>query len=158
MANSIVHTQVSDCMTQFVITVGLYDNLARAWELMSVNDIRRLPVMHNKELVGIITQRDVLRVGPPAQAGSAAQLTQWAASLEQLIVSTAMSSDAIHVYPNDTLGHAAELMLEHKIGGLPVVDANGELVGLITESNIFRALVRRWHEDNITFSGARNIG
>ena len=58
------------------------------------------------------------------------------------------------MFDNDTIGHAAELMLEHKIGGMPVLDGKRALVGLVTESNVFRLLADQWRSDNLIFSGA----
>lgn len=154
MADPLVHTLVAECMTHFVLNVTPYDSLARAWELMMTNHIRRLPVIDEGRLVGIVTQTDILNAKPADPAHRLA-LADVARELDNLIVSTVMTKNPISIYDNDTVGHAAELMLEHKIGGLPVVDTEGNLVGLITESNLFRLLARRWREDNLIFSGAR---
>lgn len=154
MADPLVHTLVAECMTHFVLNVTPYDSLARAWELMMTNHIRRLPVIDEGRLVGIVTQTDILNAKPADPAHRLA-LAEVARELDNLIVSTVMTKNPISIYDNDTVGHAAELMLEHKIGGLPVIDTEGNLVGLITESNLFRLLARRWREDNLIFSGAR---
>jgi CBS domain-containing protein len=154
MADPLVHTLVAECMTHFVLNVTPYDSLARAWELMMTNHIRRLPVIDEGRLIGIVTQTDILNAKPADPAHRLA-LAEVARELDNLIVSTVMTKNPISIYDNDTVGHAAELMLEHKIGGLPVVDTEGNLVGLITESNLFRLLARRWREDNLIFSGAR---
>ena len=152
--NDLVHTLVKDCMIPFLITVSHYDTLARAYELMTLNQIRRLPVLDDKQLVGIITLSDLLAV-KPSDPARRVPLDEVAISLSRLVVSTGMSKDPICIFDYDTLGHAAELMLEHKIGGLPVVDAGRHVVGLITESNVFRLIAKRWHEDNLLLSGAR---
>jgi len=154
MAEALVHTLVSECMTHFVLSVSPYDSLSRAWEHMMTNSIRRLPVVDEGRLVGIITQTDILNA-KPADPDHRMALADVARELDTLIVSTAMTRNPISIYDNDTVGHAAELMLEHKIGGLPVIDAEGALVGLITESNLFRLLAKQWREDNLIFSGAR---
>lgn len=60
-------------------------------------------------------------------------------------------------YQTDTIGRAAEIMLENKIGGVPVVDVNNTMVGVITDSDIFRAIVRQWRDDNLIFSGASRL-
>lgn len=153
MAETLVHTLVNECMTHFVLSLGPYDSCARAWELMATEGIRRLPVVENDKLTGIVTQTDLLNAKPadPARRMSLAEVAE---ALGQMTVGTVMSADPIHVYDNDSVGHAAELMLEHKIGGLPVLDTSGALVGLLTESNIFKLLARRWREDNLIFSGA----
>lgn len=64
-----------------------------------------------------------------------------------------MTRKPINIYQNSTIGHAAELMLDNKIGGIPVLDANDKLTGLITESDISRLIVRRWRDENILTTG-----
>jgi CBS domain-containing protein len=141
-------------MSVFLITVGPNDTLARAYELMMVNGIRRLPVVEGDALVGIITLSDLLSV-KRSDPGHRMTLEETTEELSRLVVSTVMTRDPIRIYDNDTVGHAAELMLEHKVGGLPVVDADYQVIGLVTESNIFRLLAKRWREDNLIFSGGR---
>lgn len=155
MSDHTVHIPVRECMTPFVLTVEPYDTLAHAWELMRSNEIRRLPVVEYDELVGIVTERDILNARPADPARRMA-LKEIAGSLEQLTVTTVMSHKPVTVFESDTVGRVAELMLEHKIGGLPVVASNGRLQGLITESNLFRLIARRWREDNLIFSGAHD--
>ncbi|MCC6706000.1 MAG: CBS domain-containing protein [Gammaproteobacteria bacterium] len=152
MTQSIVHTLAKDCMTTTVITVSPYDTLARAYELMMANRIRRLPVLEGARLVGIITLSDLLEVkqSDPTHRHSLSDVAQ---ELGHLVVSTIMRPKPICIYDVDTLGHAAELMLENKIGGLPVIDASEHVVGVLTESNIFQLLAQRWRDDNLIFSG-----
>lgn len=152
MTQTLVHTLVNDCMTATVITVSPYDTLARAYELMTANRIRRLPVLEGERLVGIITLSDVLEV-KSSDPGHRHSLNEIAQELARLVVSTVMHAKPVCIYANDTVGHAAELMLEHKIGGLPVIDANERVVGVLTESNLFQLLAQRWRDDNLIFSG-----
>ena len=154
MTQALVHTLVKDCMTPSPLTVTPYDTLARAYELMMTERIRRLPVLDGERLAGIITLSDLLALRQP-DPGHRKSLAQVAQELDRLVVSTAMQRDPICVHDNDSIGHAAELMLEHKIGGLPVLDAEHKLVGVITESNLFRLLAEHWRTDNLIFSGAR---
>lgn len=153
MTQPLVHTLVKDCMTMEVITISPYDSLARAWELMTTRHIRRLPVLDGARLVGIITLSDLLELKHPDPTRRLT-LAEVAEQLGRLVVSAVLHGQAICIYDNDTVGHAAELMLEHKIGGLPVIDADRRLVGVITESNLFRMLARGWRDDNQIFSGA----
>lgn len=155
MTATLVHTLIRDCMTPFLITVTPFDSLAHAYEQMSANQIRRLPVVLDDELIGIITLSDVLEIKRPDPTHRLS-LAEVAEDLSGLVVSTVMAKDLITVYANDTVGRAAELMLEHKIGGLPVVETDGKLIGLVTESNLFRLMARQWREENMLFSGARS--
>ena len=152
MTQSLVHTLVKDCMTAMVITVSPYDTLARAYELMMTHRIRRLPVLDGERLVGIITLSDLLEV-KQSDPGHRLALSEVAHELARLVVSTVMRAKPVCVFDNDTVGRAAELLLEHKIGGLPVLDANQHLVGMLSESNLFQLLAQGWRDDNLIFSG-----
>jgi len=154
MGESLVHRAVADCMSTTLVTVGPYDSLAQAWEQMSRSGIRRLPVVENGELRGILTLTDLLALREPDPTHRRS-LAEVAAELDRLVVSTAMSRDPVCVYANDTVGRAAELMLEHKVGGLPVLDLQGRLCGVVTESDLFALMARQWRDDNLVFSGAR---
>jgi CBS domain-containing protein len=145
---SLVQELVSEVMNPYLVTVSAYDTLARAHELLVKNKIRRLPVVdNNKKLIGILTLKDVLEA-KPSDIKHTLYIDDIYKHLSQLAVTTAMTSKPITIYQTSTVGNAAELMLEHKIGGLPVLDAEGNLVGLITESDIFRLIVRMWREEN----------
>lgn len=148
MKDQIVHTPVADCMSACPITVDAYQSLAEAYELMRDKHIRRLPVISNKKLKGIITLKDILEAKQP-DVTHRLSLEEVIGTLSDIVVELAMSKEPVSVYRTDTLGHAAELMLENKIGGLPVIDIKGDLVGLITESDIFRKLAHAWREDNM---------
>lgn len=148
MMKSLVQELVSEVMNPYLVTVSAYDTLARAHELLVKNKIRRLPVVdNNKKLIGILTLKDVLEA-KPSDIKHTLYIDDIYKHLSQLAVTTAMTSKPITIYQTSTVGNAAELMLEHKIGGLPVLDAEGNLVGLITESDIFRLIVRMWREEN----------
>ena len=143
MQDSVVATQVVDCMTPFLVTLGKYDSVAEAYEKMTMNHIRRIPVMDHDRLIGIITLSDILRF-KPAEIGRFLSFKEMSDKLDKLIVELVMTPDPIVVFQSDPVGYAAELMLDNKIGGLPVLDASKKLVGLITESDIFRLLAKQW--------------
>lgn len=137
---------VRDWMTKEVITIGLKTPLPEAHKLMTDNNIRRLPVVDQEErLVGIITLGDV-RGAEPSQATS---LSIWELNylLATLEVKELMTRNPITIPPNSTIGEAARIMLENKVSGLPVVSDRGSVIGIITESDIFRMLVmHEWEE------------
>ncbi len=151
---SLVQESVSDIMNPYVVTVTPYVTLAAAYELLQKNKIRRLPVIDDsKKLIGIITLKDILEA-KPSDIKHSLSLEEAYRYLSTLTVSVAMKNKPVSIYQTSTIGHAAELMLDNKIGGLPVLDANEELVGLITESDIFRLIVKRWRDENYLNSGA----
>ncbi|MFL7839467.1 MAG: CBS and ACT domain-containing protein [Candidatus Promineifilaceae bacterium] len=122
-------------MSSPVITVPPDLPIMQALDIMKQNRIRRLPVMKNGKLVGIISEGDLLNASP----SDATSLSVWELNylLGKITVDEIMSKDVITVDENTPIEEAAYLMDENKIGGLPVV-ANGELVGLITETDLFR--------------------
>lgn len=149
---NIVHTMVSEVMTPYLITVDQYASLAEAHEKMKLNKIRRLPVTENGALIGIITERDILNA-KPSDIKHSLNEDEITMALSKIVVDVVMTKEPEVIYQTDTIGHAAEKMLEKQIGGLPVLDANNKLVGLITESDIFRAIAKRWRDDNVLHSG-----
>lgn len=129
---------VKDWMTRAPITITATTSLTEAWRLMQDNDIRRLPVVEHGKVVGIVTWGDIRE----ASASDATSLTVFELKylLDKLPADRFMTRHPITVTPTTTISRAAQLMLEHKIGGLPVVE-NGKLVGILTESDIFRMFV-----------------
>ncbi|HHV71835.1 MAG TPA: CBS domain-containing protein [Clostridia bacterium] len=122
-------------MTPNPITVDKDVNILDALKLMQDNQIRRLPVMDNGRLVGIVTDRDLREVSPsPASTLSIFELNYL---LSKTKIKDIMTKNVITISPDALIEEAASLMREHTIGGLPVVDDNGKLVGIITETNIF---------------------
>jgi CBS domain-containing protein len=132
-------TSVAEWMTTPVITVEPNTPLKTAHELMKQYAIRRLPVVRNGRLVGIVTIGDV-REAEPSDATS---LSIWELNYlwDQLTVEQIMSHKVITIKAEDSILEAARLMLEHKISGLPVVNAQGTIAGILTESDIFKMLV-----------------
>lgn len=145
---SLVQTPVGDCMNTTVVTIDQYASLAVAYEKMQTHKIRRLPVLKHENLVGIITLTDILDA-KPSDIKHNLNVERVNEYLSLIIVETAMKRNPLVIYQTDTIGHAAEMMLNEKIGGLPVLDANKELVGMITESDIFSLIVRKWRDENL---------
>jgi len=141
-------------MSVFLITLQPYDTLSTALELMTTKKIRRITGGENERGTGIITWTDVLALKQPDPTHRQS-VDEFASRLREITVGTVMTTDPMTVYQSDSVGHAAELMLENKIGGLPVVDSDSKLVGLVTESNLFRLIAKRWRQDNELFSGAK---
>ena len=131
--------RVKDWMTGKVVTISPGQTLPEAHEIMKKRKIRRLPVVENGELVGIITLGDLREAGP--SDATTLSIFEMNYLLARLKVGEIMTKDPLTVSPQTSLTDAAKLMLHHKIGGLPVVEGN-TVVGIITESDIFRAYVR----------------
>jgi len=126
-------------MSQDVITVSPNTSLLEAWEIMEEKQIRRLPVVKDGKLVGIITQGDIQRANPQGKTEDIWEL-DYLHPLAKITVAEAMTKQVLVVAPDDTIEEAALMMRKNKIGGLPVME-NNNLVGIITESDIFDALI-----------------
>jgi len=136
--------EVRDWMTADPVAVAPDALLVEAYRLMEENEVRRLPVVNkSRELVGILTRSDLLQHVPffPDEDELEDELPYINMTVEE-----AMSYDPISIESTDTVQDAAELMLESKVSGLPV-RAGNRLVGIITESDIFRLVVAEWGED-----------
>jgi len=136
---------VSDWMTREVITITPETSLKEAHDIMNAKSIRRLPVVLHGRVLGIVTLGDI-RGAEPSKASS---LSVWEMNdlLANLKVSEIMTHNPATIHENESIGEAARFMLEKKFSGLPVVDESGKLVGIITESDIFRLVVNEWHKD-----------
>lgn len=136
---------IKDWMTQDVMTIRPDTTVPEAHRLMTQNNIRRLPVLDGDKLVGIVTRGDVRG----AEASEATSLSIWELNylLGRLEISKVMTKKPITVSPEATIREAAQMMLDNKISGLPVVDKYGRVVGIITESDIFRLVVSDWREN-----------
>ncbi len=132
--------QVKDWMSGQVEIVSPAITISEAHQIMKDKNIRRLPVIEDDRLVGIVTIGDIREASPSdATSLSIWELTYlWA----QLTVEKIMTHTVLTINPNEPIIMAAQIMLEHKVSGLPVIDDDGKLVGIITESDIFRMLIR----------------
>lgn len=133
---------VKDWMTRDVLTATPDTTLPEAHRMMADNQIRRLPVMENGRLVGIITRGDLRG----AEASGATSLSTW--ELHYLIskvkIDEIMTTEPVAISQDASISEAARVMLYNKISGLPVVNSQGKLVGIITESDIFRIVSYEW--------------
>lgn len=138
-------TTLYQLMTRDPITVTPDDDVADAYDLMLRNDVRRLPVVDDDgDLVGIITRSDIQQLIPRrAYDGDRYEAEL---SLIGTPVSEVMTWDPVTASPDETVLDAAERMLEFQVSGIPIVNGD-ELVGIITESDIFRLFVESWSRE-----------
>ncbi len=126
-------------MTKNPITITPETKIDEAANLMKTRGFRRLPVVENGKLVGFISDRDIMRVAP----SPATTLSKWEINslLAKISVADIMQKNVIAVKSDATIEEAALLMYKNRIGGMPVVSSVGAVVGVITETDIFKALV-----------------
>jgi acetoin utilization protein AcuB len=143
--NLMTTKRVKEWMTQEVITVTSSCPLPEAYWLMIENEIRRLPVVDEGRLVGIITLENLRRINPINI--TMLDIVYINEMLAKLPIRRLMTENPKTISPSASLIEAAQMMLQHKISALPVLDG-GKLVGIITESDIFRAFVES--EERVT--------
>ncbi|MFV9506509.1 MAG: CBS domain-containing protein [Oscillochloridaceae bacterium umkhey_bin13] len=124
------------------VTINLAAPLSEALALMREHDVRRLPVVIDTgELRGIITQGDIRGADVMRIAGL--DPLDIAHALRQVRIYEVMTETPLAIIPETGLREAAMLMIENKIGGLPVIDDQNRVVGIITESDLFETLVQQ---------------
>ncbi len=129
---------VGNWMTRNVLTGNPHMSHREALDVMRLHHFRRLPILDGKRLVGIISEEDLLSTAPsPATTLSIYEIYTL---LDKLTLDKIMISPVVTVGPDCPLVDAAQIMVQRKIGCLPVLDGN-ELVGIITETDILKILV-----------------
>jgi acetoin utilization protein AcuB len=130
---------VKNWMSKNVITIDVNDSMEDAMKLLKEHGIRMLPVMKKGKLVGIITDRDLKKAS--ASDANTLEIHELLYLLSKIKVKEIMTKDPISVPPDYTAEETAQVLLDSKISGAPVVDDNGQLVGTITQTDLFRVLI-----------------
>ena len=130
---------IQDWMAKDVLTVDENTSLMRATRIMKENSIRRLPVVSHGKLIGIVTDRDVKDASPSKT--TSLDVHELYYLLSEMKVKEVMTPDPIILNGFDSLEKAAVVMLEKKISGLPVVSRDGEIEGLVSETDVLRGFI-----------------
>lgn len=144
---------IKDWMSSEIVTVTKDTSMLKASKIFKDNNFRRLPVVDdNGSLVGIVTDRDIKDASP--SKATTLDVHELYYLLSEIKIKDIMTPNPFTINVDDSLEKAAIKMLEKKVEGLPVVNDKGKVVGIITETDIFKALV------NITgaFQGGIKIG
>ncbi len=129
---------VKDVMKTQLVTLNADSKLGFANDIMYLGRIRHLPVVKGDAIVGILTQRDLYR------ASLTSILTNWKENkefLDSIKVAEVMTKNVVTVSPDATIEEAAQIMIDKKVGGLPVVKETTKLLGLITETDVLQYFV-----------------
>lgn len=129
--------KVSEVMTVHPISVTPTDTIQQADDIMSEENVRQLPVVKGRELVGIVTDRDIRSFLGGRIFDSLAERER----TFQTKVAAVMTTKPVTVDPDDEFREAVELLIDEKMGGLPVVNSDGALVGIITYVDALRFLL-----------------
>jgi len=131
-----------------VISVDVNDSMQDAAKLIRGHKIKHLPVMENGKLVGIVTDRDLKRAS--ASDVTTLEIHELLFLISEIKIGDIMTKDPITIPLDCTIDEAAQILLEHKLSGAPVVDDEGQVAGVITQTDIFRVLV--------LFTGVKKAG
>lgn len=139
--------KVEDLMTDEVYSINLSEDVASLADLMSDLNIRHVPVVHpDGDIVGIVSHRDLMRSLTGAE--SELPIGELRDFLKSIQVSEITNKEAITVDLDTDIAEAASLMLENKMGCLPVVD-NEKLVGILTEADFVRLVAQYADEPDL---------
>ena len=129
--------RVSEAMQRVFASVRPDEHMDLVQDVMSLGQIRHLPVLDDGVLAGVVSQRDLLAAGlSSALAFGGGERRRFLGSVP---VSEVMTAEVVTIAEQDTLDEAARRMLEHRIGCLPVVDEARHVRGLLSESDLVRA-------------------
>ena len=129
---------VRQFVAQNPATLGRNETLDLAESIMNLGRIRHMPVVDDGEIVGIISQRDLFRSALITALGFGRKTTS--ALIKTITIKEVMTEHVITISPEATVKDAARVMMDKKIGCLPVVE-NKKLIGMITETDILRYVV-----------------
>lgn len=138
-------TTVSELMTRDVITLEAQESLLLAQDIMELGRVRHLPVVDGRRLVGLVTHRDLLSASLSSLDASP---EEDATKKQHVFVRDVMRRDVISVRPATPALEAARLMVEHKVGCVPVVDGEHRLVGILSEADFLRLAARFLEEES----------
>ena len=131
---------VQECMTHPAITVSPTMSVRLAQQLMHNYHIRHLPVVDGNQLVGILSSGDVRRASP----SNATSLSVWEMRYlwDKIKIESVMSRYVVTAKPEMSMLEAVRVMHEHRFNCLPVVDAKGQLLGILTEVDVYALVMR----------------
>ena len=133
---------VRDFMTKDVTTLQETDSLLDARMVFVRSSFRHIPVLRGRQLVGIVTEHDIRQHSPSLLTGVAQE--EYNRVLETTPVTRAMTKEPVTVLPDQAVFEAAQVLYSRHFGCLPVVE-KGELVGIVTTSDMLRLLVQIIH-------------
>jgi acetoin utilization protein AcuB len=138
--------KVKHWMTKDPITVSPDTLAVEAQKIMKENKIRRLPVVDKGKLVGMVTFRNLIEAAP--SSATSLSIHELNYLIMKIKIKDLMKKNVITVSPEDTVIDAIVRGVENGIGGFPVVDEQGRLVGIVTETQIARAMIQLFGTDS----------
>jgi acetoin utilization protein AcuB len=130
---------VKNWMSKPAITIDQHSSMQEAMKLMKTHRISMLPVMDKKRLVGVVTDRDLKKASP--SGATTLEVHELLYLLSTIEIKDIMSPKPISVPPDFTIEETAEVLLVNKISGVPVVDTDGYVIGVITHTDLFKVII-----------------
>lgn len=130
---------VKNWMSKPVITTNVDDSMEKTIKLLKKHNIKMLPVLEKNKLVGILTDRDLKRAS--ASDATTLDIHELLYLLSKIRVKNIMTKDPITVPSDYTVEETADVLLKNKISGVPVVNHNKKVVGIITQTDLFKVLI-----------------
>jgi acetoin utilization protein AcuB len=134
-------THVRDIMSEKIVTIRADDTLSTVEDIMTLGHVRHMPVVEGGRLVGVVSERDLLRASLSNLSEFGTE--QRRAFLYGVEIQRGMSQPPVVIDPGATVEMAASVLADRKIGCLPVVDPEGALLGMLTETDVLRYFAGR---------------
>jgi len=130
---------VKNWMSKNVISVDINDSMSDAIKLLKENDIKMMPVLKKGKLVGVVTDRDLKRAS--ASDATTLDVHELLFLVSKIKIKDIMTKDPIMIPDDFTVEETAEILLKNKISGAPVIDNEGQVVGTISQTDLFKVLI-----------------
>jgi acetoin utilization protein AcuB len=130
---------IRNFMTKNVITIEAEESMPKAIQLLKQHKINMMPVTHQGKLVGVITDRDLKQASPSEATDLETHELKYL--LNKITMKDIMTRQVITVPPDYTIEEAAEILMNHDISGAPVVNEQGQMEGIITSTDLYKALI-----------------
>ena len=128
-------TRIRDVMSEKIVPISADERLSTVEDIMTLGGVRHMPVVHAGRLVGVVSERDLLRASLSNLTGFGSE--QRRAFLQGVEIRRVMSTPPVVIDPDATVEEAALVMVEKRIGCLPVLDGD-TLIGMLTETDVLR--------------------
>ena len=130
---------VKEWMAKDPVVVDENTSIMKATQLMKEHRIRRVPVVKDGKLVGIVSDRDIKEAAP--SKATSLDVHELYYLLSEIKIKDIMTPDPLVLVETESVERAAVIMLENKISGLPVINDQREVVGIITQSDILKVMI-----------------
>ncbi len=130
---------VKEWMAKDPIVIDEHTSIMKATQIMKEHGIRRIPVVRDGRLIGIISDRDIKEAAP--SKATSLDVHELYYLLSEIKVKDIMTPDPITLRENDSVEKAAVIMLENRISGIPVADDDYHVIGVITQTDVFKVMI-----------------